>query len=95
MGDVCDQNDIDRIMRSTEGQAHLEDIRQMLKGRTVVEVEFANEVQLIVTTLCLDDGTIFAVFQPSLEVSALREQFEDVIECEYFRDYPERKPKET
>jgi hypothetical protein len=95
MGDVCDQNDIDRFMRSTNGQAHLEEIRQMLKGRTVVDVEFSNEVHLIATTLHLDDGETFLVFQPSLEVGTLREQFEDVIEREYFKDFPERKPKET
>ena len=95
MGDICNMNDIERFLRSPEGKAHLEEIRRMLKGRTVIDVEFSNEVQLIATTLRLDDGETFVVFQPSLEIDALREQFEDVIEREYFKDFPERKSKEV
>ncbi len=94
MGDICDMNDLERFLRSPEGKAHLEEIRQMLKDRTVVDVEFSNEVHFIATTLYLDDGETFAVFQPSLEVEAIREQFEDALEREYYVDFPERKPKE-
>lgn len=94
MGDICDMNDLERFMRSPEGKAHLDDICQMLNGRTIVEVAFTNEVHFIATTLHLDDGETFAVFQPSLEVEAIREQFEEVLEREYFVDFPDRKPKE-
>ena len=94
MGDICDRNDLARFMRSAEGVAHLEEIRRMLKGHTIVDVEFTNETGLIATTLHLDDGEAFAVFQPSLEVEAIREQFEDVLDREYFVDFPERKPRE-
>ena len=94
MGDICDMNDLERFLRSLEGQAHLEEIRQMLKGRTIMDVEFPNEVHFIATTLHLDDGETFAVFQPSLEVEAIREQFEEALEREYYVDFPERRPKE-
>ena len=93
MGDICDMNDLERFARSSEGAAHLEEIRQMLLGRTIQEVSFSNEVHFLATTLHLDDGETFAVFQPSLEVEAIREQFEEALEREYYVDFPERKPK--
>ena len=94
MGDICDMNDIERFLRSAEGKAHVEEIRQMLLGRTITEVSFSNEVHFLATALHLDDGETFAVFQPSLEVEALREQFEEALEREYYVDFPERRPKE-
>jgi len=87
-------NDIDRFVRSEAGKAHLDEIVAMLKGRTITEVDFSNEVHCVATTLHLDDGETFVVFQPSLEVDALREEFADAIQEEYFKDYPERRPKE-
>lgn len=92
MGDLCDQADIDRILRSKEGKAHLRQIRRMLKGKTVVDVTYTNETCCIATTLRLDDDTSFVLFQPSLTVEALREQFPEVLEREYYRDFPERRP---
>lgn len=92
MGDICDMADLERFMRSDAGKETLEETRSMLKGRTIVDIEFRNEVHFIVTELLLDNGERFAVFQPSLEVGAIREQFEDVLEEEYFRDFPERRP---
>ena len=91
MGDICDMNDIERFLRSPEGMEHLEEIRKMLLGHTIREVTFENEVHFISTTLHLDDGETFVVFQPSMEINAIREQFEEVIEREYFIDFPERK----
>ena len=91
MGDICNMNDIDRVLRSPEGQAHLEEIRAMLRGRTITEVSFSNEVHCIETILHLDDGETFAIYQPSLDVDALREEFADVIRREYHVDYPDRK----
>ena len=91
MGDLSNMNDLERFLRSPEGQAHLEEIRAMLKGRTITDVTFSNEVNFIETTLSLDDGETFVLFQPSLEVDALREEFADVIQREYYVDYPERK----
>lgn len=92
MGDLCDHADVSRFLRSREGKAHLESIRRMLKGKTVVDVTFTNETCCIATTLRLDDDTSFVLFQPSLTVEALREQFPEVLEREYHRDFPERRP---
>ena len=92
MGAIGDMNDVSRVMRSREGEAYLEEIRQMLKGRTITEVSFENETHYIATILHLDDGEDFFITQSSLDVDALREQFADVIEREYQIDYPERKP---
>lgn len=86
--------DIDRFMRSKAGKKHLREIRRMLKGHTVVDVSFANDVWCVATTLHLDDGETFEVYQPSLEVDALREEFHDVLQEEYFKDYPERRGTE-
>jgi len=94
MGDIADMNDLERFQRSEEGKAHLGDTRQMLLGRTITEVSFSNEVHFLATTLHLDDGETFALFQPSLEVEAIREQFEEVLEREYYVDFPDRRPKE-
>ena len=91
MGDLCNLNDLERFLRSPEGQAHLEEIRAMLKGRTITDVSFTNEVQFIETTLHLDDGETFLILQPSLDVDTLREEFAEVLRREYYVDYPERK----
>lgn len=94
MGDASNMADIERFMRSTAGREHLDEIVAMLKGHTIVDVSFSNEVYCIATTLHLDDEESFAIFQASLEVDALRDEFEDVIEEEYFKDFPERRPTE-
>jgi hypothetical protein len=84
-------NDIDRFARSPEGQAQLEEFRAMLKGRTITDVTFSNEVHCVETTLHLDDGETFVVFQPSLDVDVIRMEFAEAIQREYYVDYPERK----
>ena len=95
MGDISDMNDLERFLRSTEGKAHLEAIRAMLLGRTIRDVQFQNEVHAVATLLYLDDGETFVLFQPSLEVEAIREQFAGAIEREYYADFPERRPTEA
>ncbi len=92
MGDICDLHDIERFMRSNAGKSHLAELRQALVGRTITDVTFANEIDFIATTLHLDDGDTFFIAQPSLQVEAIRKQFEEVLEAEYYADYPERKP---
>ncbi len=91
MGDLCNMNDCERFLRSKDGKAHLDEIVAMLKGRTITEVTFSNEVHCVATTLCLDDNSEFVIFQPSLEVDALREEFAEAIQEEYYKDYPERR----
>ena len=94
MGDLCNMNDIDRFLRCRKGKAHLKKIVAMLKGRTITDVTFSNEVHCVVTTLCLDDNSEFVVFQPSLDVDVLREEFAEAIQVEYYKDYPERQRSE-
>lgn len=90
MGDLCDANDLDRFLRSEEGKNSLLEIRDQLVGRTIDDVAFSNEVGFIATVLHMDDGTTFLVVQPSLEVQAIREEFQGVLDREYLKDYPKR-----
>lgn len=83
MGDICDMNDLDRFSRSPEGQACLDETRSLLEGRTIQRVTFSNEVSFIATTLELDHGESFFMVQPSLEVGAIREAFQEVLEREH------------
>ena len=87
MGDVCDMNDLERFSRSPEGQACLAETRLMLEGRTIQKVTFSNEVNYIATTLELDNGEFFFIAQPNLEVGAIREEFEEVLEREHELEY--------
>jgi hypothetical protein len=79
-------------MRSKEGETHLKALREMLAGKTIVDIEFSNDVQRVSTTFHLSDGKTFVANSPSLELDALRTEFEDAIQREYYKDYPERKP---
>jgi len=90
MGDLCDQNDLDRFLRSPEGQEHLESLGRTLSKRRIVHVEFTNEIHAIAVTLHLDNGKTLDLYHPSLEVEAIREEFRDVLQREFDRDYPER-----
>jgi hypothetical protein len=90
MGDGADMSDLDRFLRSGEGQTYLETIRAGLVGRRIYNVNFGNDVHRVMTTLHLDDGTVFEAYQPEHEVEALRVSFEDVLDREYEADYPER-----
>lgn len=82
MGDCNDMHDLDLFSRSPEGKAVLEETCQQLEGRKIQKVTFGNEVNYISTTLELDDGSMFFIIQPSLEVGAIREQFEEVLDRE-------------
>ena len=93
MGDLCDVDDLEHFRSSPEGQAHMEEIRLMLLGRTIRAVTFSNEGHNFATLLYLDDDTTFVVFQPSLEVDAIRQQFAGVLKREYYEDHPERMPR--
>lgn len=92
MGDASDMADIERLLRSEEGKAYLQDIRSGLKNRSVIDVSFENETRCLTTSLHLDDGNVFEAIQPGHDVEALRESFREVIDREFYKDYPERKP---
>lgn len=91
MGDASDMSDLDRFMRSPEGQAQLEEIRQSLVGRTVTAVAFSNNIRAIDVALHLDDGSTFECQRPDLDVDALRDDFAEALDREYYKDYPDRK----
>lgn len=93
MGDICNENDIGRFLRSVEGQSYLNKIVEVLKGKTIKDVTFYNDVHYVGTTIHLDDGNEFSFSNSQLDVEVLREEFPEVIEREYFIDYPERKSK--
>jgi len=93
MGDIADYNDIVRFMRSKEGEARLSDYVTMLKGHKVLDVTYSNETSGIALTLHLDDGGTFVVYPPSLDLGVLRQEFDDVLQREYYIDYPERAPE--
>jgi len=90
MGDASDMSDIERFMRSPEGKAYLEQIRGELIGKRVAAVEFSNSIFAIDMELILDDGTAFEYHHRNLEVNAIRQNFADVLQREYYADYPER-----
>ena len=92
MGDIADACDVERFLRSREGRAVLENIGSELKGKTIVEVTFSNEIHLIAVTLHLNDGSQHVVHHSELNLDVLRERFDDVLDREYFIDYPDRKP---
>ncbi|MBI5934745.1 MAG: hypothetical protein HY867_13650 [Chloroflexi bacterium] len=91
MGDGSEMADIGRFMRSVEGHAHLEKIRQGLRGRGITDVGFKNGGQWICTVLYLDDGSTLETAQPEHEIGALQGKFGNVMEREYYVDYPERR----
>lgn len=95
MGDITDTADIERFCRSKDGKKILDEISAMLKGQKVVDVLYSNEIHCIAMTLHLENGGTFVVYPPSLEVDVLRESFGEIIEMEYFKDYPERRPREN
>ena len=91
MGDICDTNDIERFLRSTEGKAKMAQVREFLMERVIIDVSFQNDVSGVSIDLLLDDGAHFCVNWAG--VDDLREEFVGAIEREYYVDYPGRKPK--
>ena len=61
MGDISNMADTDRFLRSESGKQYLKEIVDMIRGRSIVDVTFGNDVHCVVTTLHLDSGDTFAV----------------------------------
>ena len=53
------------------------------------------EGRCIATTLTLDDGSHYVVYEPSLAVYELREAFGDAIEEEHYKEISKRGPERT
>ncbi|HPO15402.1 MAG TPA: hypothetical protein PLI09_18305 [Candidatus Hydrogenedentes bacterium] len=92
MGDASDHADIRRFLRSPEGRERLEMLRAGLVGRRIAAVEFLNDTHAVGILLHLEDGTAFRPGHTSLDVDTLRREFEGVLQREYYRDFPERRP---
>jgi hypothetical protein len=93
MGDLCDMQDIERFRRCREGKRHLNALANRLQGKRIKAVDFSNDTCRVGLVIRLENGDSFEVFSPDLEVEALRETFKLALLREYYRDYPERKPK--
>lgn len=93
MGDICNLRDIDRAMRCNSGRKRLEEIRAIFVGKTVDKVEFSNDIDCILLTLTFTTGDSVECTMPELMLFALKETYEAEIREEYYRDYPERRPK--
>jgi hypothetical protein len=95
MGDASDYADVTRFQRSPEGQLHLIQFREHLKGKQIISVEYNTLSTGVSITLVFEDGQTLnldaAVSQFSVE--ALRKKFALVLEREYYKDFPERKPR--
>ena len=85
-----DKHDIDLILGTDECQAYLDEIRQVLLGRTVVSIRFKNSGNCITIILCLDNDATFTVFRPDLDVESMRSQFELALEREHQRELAEQ-----
>ena len=92
MRDISDMKDIDMFLKSRKGRAYLKKMVRMLKGRTITDMTFSNEGRCVATTLTLDDGSHYVVYDPSLAVYELREKFGEAIEEEYYKDKEDAKP---
>ena len=91
MGDLCDQADLDRFLRSPEGREELAEIWKTLVGQKVTNVHFTNQVHYVGIGIALEGGEVFECMKPELEVEVIRARFEDVLDREYDKDYPERR----
>ena len=93
MRDTSDMKDIDMFLRSRRGRAYLKKMVRTLKGRTITDMTFSNEGRCIATTLTLDDESHYVVYDPSLAVYELREEFGEAIEEEYYKKLSKRGPE--
>ena len=95
MGDICNMNDLERFMRSEEGRAEMDRVRDILLNGGIVGVAFESNISEIMLVLDVVHGLeTKTICLPIWSVDELRSEFEEAIEREYFVDYPERKQEE-
>lgn len=82
--------DIERFMQSEEGEEALAETSNALEGRTIRSVTFSNSVWCIATELHLDNGECFVIYQPSLQVEAIREALSVMPDEERQKDHLEQ-----
>jgi hypothetical protein len=94
MGDASDTSDLERFMRSPEGQDYLEKFRYNLLEQQIIDVLFYVEDDRVMVFLKCATGNSFHFQHRELSLDWLWENFGDVLQREYYRDYPERKPNQ-
>jgi len=90
MGSMCDMADINRFCRSEEGKMLLDEIKNLLLDRKIVDVKFEKQISNIEVNITLDNEHTVTVLMPFLDVYSIRENYSEIINREYLKDYPER-----
>jgi hypothetical protein len=94
MGDASDYADVDRFMRSREGQRALDQFQQSLLEKVICDVTFCHLSTGVSVTLHFTDGghLDLTVVEQAFSIESLRDRYKRVLEREYYIDFPERKP---
>jgi hypothetical protein len=72
-------NDLGRFMESPEGLARLAQYRTAFVGRTIVSVQFINDVHTITVVLEFLDGTRQSFTDPQFDVDEIRAGYGGVL----------------
>ena len=94
MGDASDLADVARFTRSPEGQRALEKFKASVTGKRIVNVSVCELSTGVSITLLLEDGDYLdlSIVEQAFSVDSLRQRYPRVLEREYYKDFPERKP---
>ncbi|HOZ48668.1 MAG TPA: hypothetical protein PLO37_15620 [Candidatus Hydrogenedentes bacterium] len=92
MGDAGDLKDVERFIRSETGQGILAQVRKAFQGRWISDVSFNPDVKGVRATVVFHAGEPVDVLLPDLTLERIQRDHEEVLEEEYYRDYPERRP---
>ena len=92
MGDASDRADVERFIRSTVGQKVLGKTRKAFQGLWISDISFAPRVEGVMGTITFHAGNPVDVLLPNLSLGRIRDAYEDVLEEEYYRDFPDRRP---
>ncbi len=93
MGDASDHADVVRFMRSETGRKILAKTRKEFQGRWISDISFADDVEGVTGMITFHAGDPVNVILPGLTLGLIREEYDDVLQEEYYRDFPERRPK--
>lgn len=80
MGDGADHADIEHLLTSSLGKAHLASTADALAGRTIARVSFENRTDHVQTVLHLDDGSIWKAAEQQHDIGYLRAHFPELLE---------------
>lgn len=89
MGDASEQADLERFVRSEEGKEYLDKHSQFLLNKKITDVVYELAGSNILFTLVFDDNSSYT--HNFVDHYQIQSEFEEVLEREYFKDYPERK----